>query len=104
MDHRLRWRSGRPGWTGRQPDRGEHAKYSVTSIRWLTEVQVVLVRMCADGAKPAAERFGYSNALTGLYRVAREEGVGAFGRGLTANVTRSVLMSRLTSPHVSRTS
>ena len=103
MDHRLRWRSGRPGWTGREPDRGELTCVFLL-IRWLTVSQVVLVRMCADGAKPAAERFGYSNALTGLYRVAREEGIGAFGRGLTANVTRSVLMSRLTSPHVTRTS
>jgi dicarboxylate transporter 10 len=51
--------------------------------------------MCADGAKPAAERFNYSNALEGLYRVGRDEGISAFGRGLTANVTRSILMSTL---------
>ncbi|KAH7375497.1 mitochondrial dicarboxylate transporter [Plectosphaerella cucumerina] len=55
--------------------------------------EVVLVRMCADGAKPAAERFNYSNALEGLYRVGRDEGISAFGRGLTANVTRSILMN-----------
>ena len=55
--------------------------------------EVVLVRMCADGAKPAAERFAYPNALVGLYRVGRDEGLGTFARGVSANVTRSVLMS-----------
>ncbi|PKS06110.1 hypothetical protein jhhlp_007944 [Lomentospora prolificans] len=54
--------------------------------------EVVLVRMCADGVKPAAERFAYPNALAGLYRVGRDEGVSAFARGLSANVARSVLM------------
>jgi solute carrier family 25 (mitochondrial dicarboxylate transporter), member 10 len=58
--------------------------------------EVVLVRMCADGAKPAAERFGYSNPFSALYRIAREEGVHVFGRGLTANMARSVLMSMVT--------
>ena len=55
--------------------------------------EVVLVRMCADGAKPAAERFAYSNALVGLYRVGRDEGVATFARGVSANIVRSVLMS-----------
>ncbi|KAH6615733.1 mitochondrial carrier domain-containing protein [Chaetomium sp. MPI-SDFR-AT-0129] len=55
--------------------------------------EVILVRMCADAAKPPAERFGYSNAVTGLWRIGREEGVRVFGRGLTANVVRSVLMN-----------
>lgn len=57
--------------------------------------EVVLVRMCADGAKPVAERFAYPNALVGLYRVGRDEGLGTFARGVSANVTRSVLMSEL---------
>ncbi|ROT42683.1 mitochondrial dicarboxylate transporter [Sodiomyces alkalinus F11] len=56
--------------------------------------EVVLVRMCADGAKPAAERFAYPNALIGLYRVGRDEGVSAFARGLSANIVRSLLMSK----------
>lgn len=55
--------------------------------------EVVLVRMCADGAKPPAERFAYPNALVGLWRVGRDEGLGTFARGVSANVTRSVLMS-----------
>lgn len=56
--------------------------------------EVVLVRMCADAAKPSAERFRYSDALTALYRIAKEEGVWVFGRGLPANIIRSVLMSK----------
>lgn len=49
--------------------------------------------MCADGAKAPAERFAYSNALQGFYRVWRDEGIATFGRGISANVTRSILMS-----------
>jgi hypothetical protein len=56
--------------------------------------EVVLVRMCADGAKPPGEQFRYPNALVGLIRIWRDEGVMVFGRGLSANVVRSVLMSK----------
>ena len=59
--------------------------------------EVVLVRMCADAAKPASERFFYSDAATALYRISREEGLKVFGRGLSANVVRSILMSKYTS-------
>ncbi|KAK0669905.1 mitochondrial dicarboxylate transporter [Cercophora samala] len=55
--------------------------------------EVVLVRMCADAVKPPAERFLYSDAVTALVRIAREEGVKVFGRGLSANIVRSVLMN-----------
>lgn len=55
--------------------------------------EIVLVRMCADGAKPLAERFRYANPLVGLYRIGRDEGIRVFGRGMSANVARSVLMS-----------
>ncbi|KAK1985283.1 mitochondrial dicarboxylate transporter [Colletotrichum cereale] len=55
--------------------------------------EVVLVRMCADGAKSVGERFAYSNVIEGLYRIGREEGLGAFTRGISANVVRSVLMN-----------
>lgn len=56
--------------------------------------EVVLVRMCADGAKPPTDRFAYGNALQGLYRVCREEGFSAFSNGLAPNVARSILMSK----------
>ncbi|KAK0648725.1 mitochondrial carrier domain-containing protein [Cercophora newfieldiana] len=55
--------------------------------------EVVLVRMCADGAKPLAERFGYPNPIVALYRIGRDEGLQVFGRGISANVVRSVLMN-----------
>jgi len=64
--------------------------------RFLTFLQIVLVRMCADGAKAPAQRFAYSNAISGILRVGREEGLGAFFKGLGPNVVRSVLMSKLT--------
>lgn len=56
--------------------------------------EVVLVRMCADGAKSQADRFNYSNAVSGLIKVCRDEGLGAFSKGLGPNVVRSVLMSK----------
>lgn len=55
--------------------------------------EVVLVRMCADGAKPVGQRFQYSNVFEAFTRTARDEGMQAFTKGLTANMTRSVLMS-----------
>ncbi|KAG9564416.1 hypothetical protein KCU79_g5085, partial [Aureobasidium melanogenum] len=55
--------------------------------------EVVLVRMCADGAKPAAERYNYGNSIRALYRIAKEEGMSTFSRGLTPNIVRSVIMN-----------
>lgn len=55
--------------------------------------EVVLVRMCADGAKPPSERFAYRNSIIGLIRIGREDGLAAYFRGLGPNVVRSVLMN-----------
>lgn len=63
--------------------------------RHTDNLQVILVRMCADAAKPSAERFRYSDPVTGLYRIGKEEGAKVFGRGLSANIVRSVLMSKV---------
>jgi len=60
--------------------------------------EVVLVRMCADGVKPIAERYRYSNALSGMIRIGREEGLKAFYKGLGPNIIRSVLMSKWNTP------
>lgn len=60
--------------------------------------EVILVRMCADGAKNATDRFVYSNAISGMMRIGREEGIGAFTKGLGPNVARSVLMSSHSPP------
>ncbi|KAH7247115.1 mitochondrial dicarboxylate transporter [Fusarium solani] len=55
--------------------------------------EVILVRMCADGAKAPPQQFQYSNAIDALARVYRDEGMGAFWKGLTPNIARSVLMN-----------
>lgn len=55
--------------------------------------EIVLVRMCADGAKDAKHRYAYPNAISGLYSVAKNEGLKAWYRGVTPNVVRSILMS-----------
>ncbi|CAJ0550789.1 Ff.00g107190.m01.CDS01 [Fusarium sp. VM40] len=55
--------------------------------------EVVLVRMCADGAKLPAQQFGYSHAFDALARVYSEEGMRAFWKGLAPNIARSALMN-----------
>lgn len=55
--------------------------------------EIVLVRMCADGAKPVAERYNYRNSIVGLCRVGATEGPAGYTRGLGPNVVRSVLMN-----------
>ncbi|TKA74093.1 hypothetical protein B0A49_02875 [Cryomyces minteri] len=55
--------------------------------------EVVLVRMCADGARVPAQRFAYVNAFNGLVRIGREEGLRAFYKGLGPNIVRSMLMN-----------
>ncbi|KAG8748638.1 Mitochondrial dicarboxylate transporter [Ceratobasidium sp. 414] len=54
---------------------------------------ILLVRMTTDEVRPPKDRFNYKNAIDGLIRLVREEGVSALGRGLSANVTRAVLMN-----------
>jgi len=49
--------------------------------------------MCADGVKPTAQRYMYPNALNGLVQIGKDEGIGAFTKGLGPNVVRSILMS-----------
>ncbi|ENH66881.1 Mitochondrial dicarboxylate transporter [Fusarium oxysporum f. sp. cubense race 1] len=55
--------------------------------------EVVLVRMCADGAKAPAQQFGYAHAFDALARVYSEEGMGAFWKGIAPNIARSALMN-----------
>jgi hypothetical protein len=56
--------------------------------------------MCADGAKAPTQRFAYANAISGIIRVAREEGPRALLKGLGPNVVRSVLMSKPSRCHI----
>jgi solute carrier family 25 (mitochondrial dicarboxylate transporter), member 10 len=55
--------------------------------------EVALVRMCADGAKPVGQQFRYRNCFDAVVRIAREEGVQTFARGLAPNIIRSVVMN-----------
>ncbi|KAI0825231.1 dicarboxylic acid transporter [Trametes gibbosa] len=54
---------------------------------------ILLVRMTSDFVRPPAERYNYSNALSGVVRLVRDEGVHGLFRGLGTNMTRAVLMN-----------
>lgn len=54
---------------------------------------VVNVRMQNDGQLPVAQRRNYRNALDGVIRITREEGVTSLMRGVGPNINRAVLMT-----------
>jgi dicarboxylate transporter 10 len=54
-----------------------------------------MVRMCSDAVKPEKDRLGYRNAIQGLWRIGRDEGVKRLTRGMGATVTRSVILNSL---------
>lgn len=49
---------------------------------------IVLVRMTSDSMRPPEQRYGYSNAVTGLFSLAKEEGIRGLARGLGTNTVR----------------
>ena len=51
------------------------------------------VRRQADGRLPVAQRRNYRNVVHGLYRVALDEGISAWYRGVGPLVTRGVLVT-----------
>ncbi|ETW87693.1 mitochondrial substrate carrier [Heterobasidion irregulare TC 32-1] len=54
---------------------------------------ILLVRMTSDSTRPPEKRYNYSNALTGLVSLIRNEGVGGLTRGLGTNTLRAILMN-----------
>lgn len=56
-------------------------------------LDIMLVRMTSDSVRPPEKRYGYSNALSGLVRLVKEEGARGLTRGLGANTTRAVLVN-----------
>ncbi|KAK3315361.1 mitochondrial carrier domain-containing protein [Apodospora peruviana] len=54
---------------------------------------VLNVRMQHDAALPPAQRRNYSNALEGLVRMARQEGIGSWFRGIWPNSMRAAAMT-----------
>jgi len=47
-----------------------------------------MVRMTSDAIKPPEQRYGYSNALSGLFQIVKQEGVRGLTRGIEANTVR----------------
>lgn len=54
---------------------------------------VLLVRMTSDSVKPPEQRYNYSNAISGLVSLVREEGIKGLTRGIGTNTTRAILMN-----------
>ncbi|KAF2141362.1 uncharacterized protein K452DRAFT_272166 [Aplosporella prunicola CBS 121167] len=54
---------------------------------------VLNVRMQHDASLPPAQRRNYKNAVDGLIRMSRAEGLGSLFRGVWPNSTRAVLMT-----------
>ncbi len=55
--------------------------------------EVVLVRMTADGRLPEAQRRNYRHVGDALVRIVRSEGVPALFRGVSATVSRAMLLN-----------
>lgn len=56
-------------------------------------VDLVLIRMQADGGRPAAEQRRYRHALHGLASVVRQEGIRACWTGVSPCVVRAILVT-----------
>ena len=48
-------------------------------------LDILLVRMTTDQLRPPQEKFGYRNALTGLWCLTKQEGLKGLYRGLGTN-------------------
>jgi dicarboxylate transporter 10 len=54
---------------------------------------ILNVRMQNDAALPREQRRNYKHALDGVFRMAREEGIGSLWKGVWPNSSRAVLMT-----------
>jgi dicarboxylate transporter 10 len=54
-------------------------------------IDIVLIRMQAERGKAASQRYGYRNAIHGLYCIARDEGPRKLLRGVDVTVFRAIL-------------
>ncbi|CAH4029886.1 unnamed protein product [Pieris brassicae] len=55
--------------------------------------EIALIRMTADGRLPPDKRRNYKHVIDALARICREEGTGALMRGMTATVTRAMVVN-----------
>ncbi|KAE8749796.1 hypothetical protein FOCC_FOCC003537 [Frankliniella occidentalis] len=58
-----------------------------------TPADLTLIRMTTDGRLPPAERRNYSNALTALARIAKEEGILALWKGAVPTMGRAMVVN-----------
>lgn len=56
--------------------------------------------MTSDSIRPPEKRYGYSNALSGLISLVKEEGIRGLGRGLGTNTVCSASDKTLLSSYV----
>ncbi|KAF9243777.1 mitochondrial carrier [Melanogaster broomeanus] len=61
---------------------------------------IVLVRMTSDSLRPPEQRYGYRNALAGLVRIVKNEGVKGLTRGLGTNTVRMEIIFLLNASQV----
>ncbi|CDK25791.1 unnamed protein product [Kuraishia capsulata CBS 1993] len=54
---------------------------------------IVNIRMQNDSSLPIEQRRNYRNAFHGLFRITKEEGLGALFRGIGPNLVRGILMT-----------
>ena len=47
---------------------------------------IILVRMTSDSVRPPEQRYNYSNAITGVITLFKEEGLKGLTRGLGVNM------------------
>lgn len=70
---------------------GASLKYTtVICLNYSLWADIVLVRMTSDILRPPQRRFAYSNAITGLMSLIREEGLRGLARGLGPNTVRPI--------------
>mmetsp|Transcript_18823 Transcript_18823/g.20944 ORF Transcript_18823/g.20944 Transcript_18823/m.20944 type:complete len:217 (+) Transcript_18823:3-653(+) len=58
-----------------------------------TPAEITLIRMTADGNRPAAERRNYKHVFDALSRIVREEGLYTLWRGATPTVARAMVLN-----------
>nr|VWO95703.1 Zn(2)-C6 fungal-type domain-containing protein [Ganoderma boninense] len=72
---------------------GADAKSPAWKLALAGSMEILMVRLQGDFAKPPEKRLNYKNCIDGLFRMIREEGLSSLGRGVGPNVFRSVLMN-----------
>lgn len=81
-------------WAESYPTQEVRTSQAMPIALRLTErpgADMILIRMQAEKSKPPAQRYGYKNAIHGLYRMVKDEGMAQAGRSLNLTVFRAIL-------------